>query len=84
MQIEDYFHTYDSHYEDVKWKGKIIVDQSDLNHFTNKLNIDFNPASGKIATFCDFDVITFNNITNKLIVTIVLHQAIMTQNIQLH
>ena len=84
MQLEDYFHAYGSRYEDVKRKSKIIFDPSDLNRFTNKLNIDFNPALGKIATaFCDFDEAAFNSITNKLIVTIILHQAIMKQIIHL-
>ncbi len=78
MQLEDYFHAYGSRYEDVKRKSKIIFDPSDLNRFSNKLNIDFNPASGKIATaFCYVDVIAFNSITN--IVTFVLHQAITKQ-----
>ena len=50
MQLEEYFHAYGSRYEDVKRKSKIIFDPSDLNRFSNKLNIDFNPALGKIIT----------------------------------
>ncbi len=46
MQLEDYVHAFGNHYKDVKRGSKIVFDPTDLNRFSNKLNIDFDPVTG--------------------------------------
>ncbi len=51
MQLEDYVRSFGSQDIDVKRDSKGVYDPTDLNHLSNKLNIDYDPASGAYNCF---------------------------------
>ncbi len=58
--LEEYFHIHGSHYDEVKQRSKVVYDPNDLNRYTDKLNIHFDPAQSKF--FMHYFILSFSNV----------------------